>query len=134
MTLAERARLVLAFARVLYVNGQETDEMLAAVARLGVALRLRVTIIPRWGELQLQAEDGDVHTMAVAVSVADANPTGVDMHRVASTMRTVDELSAGRLTPVAAMDTLARVSAAAPASRWMFALAAAVGAVAFAVL
>src|SRR5262245_28692063 len=112
MTLAKRARLVLAFARVLYVNGQATDEILAAVARLGVALRLRVTIIPRWGELQLQADDGDVR----AVSVAEADPTGVDMHRVASTMRTVDELSAGRLTPVAAMDTIARISAAPPAS------------------
>src|SRR5262245_27544822 len=98
MNVAERARLVLAFARVLYVNGQSTHQILAVSARLGAALGLCVTIIPRWGQLELQAEDGD----ARLVSVGDADPTGVDMHRVASTMRTVDALSAGRLTPVAA--------------------------------
>src|SRR5262249_29118164 len=77
-SLQERARLVLAFARVLYVNGQSTDEIVAATARLGDVLGLRATIIPRWGELVLQAEDGD----AGLVSVGDADPTGVDMHRV----------------------------------------------------
>jgi uncharacterized membrane protein YjjB (DUF3815 family) len=130
MTLAERAKLVLAFARVLYVSGQSTDEMLAAVVRLGAALGLRATIIPRWGELELQAEDGD----ARLVSVGDGDPTGVDMRRVASTMWAVDELSAGRLAPVAAMDTIGGISKAPPAPTWMFALAAAVGAVALAVL
>src|SRR5262249_5049686 len=88
------------------------------------------TIIPRWGELVLQAEDGD----AGLVSVGDADPTGVDMHRVASTMRAVDELSAGCLTPVAAMDAVGRISTAAPASTWMFTLADAVAAVTVAVL
>jgi len=34
-SLQERTRLVLAFARVLYVNGQSTDEIVAATARLG---------------------------------------------------------------------------------------------------
>src|SRR5262249_17795610 len=92
MTLRERARLVLAFARVLYVNGHSTDEIVAAMARLGHVLGLRVTIIPRWGELVVQAEDGD----AGLVAVVDADPTGVDMRCVASTMRAVDELSAGR--------------------------------------
>ncbi|HEV3062152.1 MAG TPA: threonine/serine exporter family protein [Vicinamibacterales bacterium] len=82
MTLAERSTLVLAFARVLYVNGQSTDEMLAAVVRLGATLGLRATIIPRWGELELQVEDGH----ARFVSVVDGDPTGVDMRRAASTM------------------------------------------------
>src|SRR5262245_60357880 len=128
MTLAQRTRLVLAFARVLYVNGQSTDETVAAMARLGDALGLRATIIPRWGELVLQAEDGD----AWVVCVADADPTGVDMHRVASTMRVADEMSAGHLAPLAAMDAVARISTAAPASAWVFALADAGAAVAVA--
>jgi len=34
-SLQERARIVLAFARMLYVNGQSTDEIVAATARLG---------------------------------------------------------------------------------------------------
>src|SRR5262249_9767306 len=124
------ARLVLAAAEVLYVNGQSTDEILAATARLGAALGLRITIIPRWGELELLVEDGD----ARLVFVAGADPTGVDMHRVASTMRTLEGVSAGRLPPVPAMHAIARISAAAPPSTWMFALAAAAGAVALSVL
>jgi uncharacterized membrane protein YjjP (DUF1212 family) len=130
MTLEERVNLVLAFTRVLYVNGQSTDETLAAAKRLGGALGLRVAIMVRWGELELQAQDRD----ARLVSVGEGNPTGVDMHRVASTMSTIDELSAGRLAPAAAMDTINAIEKAPPAPTWLFGLAAAVGAVALAVL
>ena len=56
MTLEERSNLVLALAGVLYANGQSTDQTLAEAERFGRSLRLRVKIIPRWGELQLQAE------------------------------------------------------------------------------
>jgi NADH dehydrogenase FAD-containing subunit len=45
---AERFNLVLAFARVLYVNGQTTDQTLAAAGRLRQALDFRATIMPRW--------------------------------------------------------------------------------------
>jgi hypothetical protein len=41
MTLQERSDLVLAFACVLHVNGQSTDETLAASGRLGDSLGLR---------------------------------------------------------------------------------------------
>jgi len=44
MTLQERSDLVLAFARILYVNGQSTEETLAAAERLGDALGLRARI------------------------------------------------------------------------------------------
>src|SRR6266516_293084 len=57
MSLQERSDLVLILARVLHVNGQSTDETVAAAERLGHKLDLRARIIPRWGELQLQAED-----------------------------------------------------------------------------
>src|SRR5882672_2221082 len=93
MTLKERADLVLTFARVLHVNGQSTDETLAAAGRLGNKLDLRTRIIPRWGELQLQAED----TGGKLVAVEEADPPGVDMDRVASAMRTIGEVIAGRL-------------------------------------
>lgn len=84
----------------------------------------------RWGELQLQAEDRD----ASLVSVTEANPTGVDMHRVASAMRAMEELASGRLAPPAAMDAINEISHAAPAPTWLFALAAGAGAVALAVI
>jgi uncharacterized membrane protein YjjP (DUF1212 family) len=43
----QRANLVLAFAKTLYVNGQATEQMVDAAKRLGRALGLRTTIIPR---------------------------------------------------------------------------------------
>jgi hypothetical protein len=54
MTLAQRSSLVLAFARVLYVNGQATEQIVAAAERLGRTLGLRAKVMPRWGELRLQ--------------------------------------------------------------------------------
>ena len=57
------------------VNGQSTDETLAAAERLGDTLVLRAKIMPRWGELQLQAEDGD----AQLICATEADPAGVDM-------------------------------------------------------
>jgi uncharacterized membrane protein YjjP (DUF1212 family) len=130
MTLEERSNLVLAFARVLYVNGQSTDQILAAAERLGDTLGLRAKIMPRWGELQLQAEDGD----AKLICATAADPTGVDMDRVDSAMRAIEDLGAGRLAPPAAMEAISAISHAPPAPRWLFTLAAAAGAVALAVL
>jgi uncharacterized membrane protein YjjP (DUF1212 family) len=130
MTLQERSNLVLAFARVLYVNGQSTDQTLAAGERLGDTLGLRAKIMPRWGELQLQVEDRDTRlTSAVA-----ADPTGVDMDRVVSTTRAIEEVGASGLAPAAAMEAISAISQAPPAPTWLFTLAAAAGAVALAVL
>ena len=130
MTLEERSNLVLDFARVLYVNGQSTDQTLAAAERLGDTLGLRAKIMPRWGELQLQVQDRD----ARLISAVAADPTGVDMDRVASTTRAIEELGIGRLAPAAAMEAISAISQAPPAPTWLFTLAAAAGAVALAVL
>jgi uncharacterized membrane protein YjjP (DUF1212 family) len=130
MTLEERSNLVLALARVLYVNGQSTDETLAAAERLGQTLGLRVKIMPRWGELLLQAQDSD--TTLVSAVVAD--PSGVAMNRAASTMRVVEDLGAGRLMPAAAKEVISAISQAPPAPAWLFALAAGAGAAALAVI
>jgi uncharacterized membrane protein YjjP (DUF1212 family) len=130
MTLEERSTLVLAFTRVLYVNGQDTDQTLDAAERLGGTLGLRAKIVPRWGELQLQAEDRG----ARIISAVAADPAGVEMDRVASTMRAIEELSAGRLAPAAAMEAITKISKTPPAPTWLFTLAAAAGAVALAVI
>jgi uncharacterized membrane protein YjjP (DUF1212 family) len=130
MTVEERSNLVLALARVLYINGQSTDETLAAAERFGGALGLHAEIIPHWGELELEAKDSG----ARVVCAVEANPTGVEMDRVVSAMRAVEDLGAARLEPAAAMDKIAAISKKPPAPTWLFALAAAVGAVALAVL
>lgn len=130
MTLKELCNLILAFARVLYVNGQATDQTVGAAERLAHALGLHVKIMPRWGELQLQCEEkNDIVTAQIA-----ADPAGVNMDRVASAMRTIKDVEAARLTPDAALDAIATISRAPPAPTWLFTLAAAAGAVALAVI
>src|SRR5207302_1456668 len=88
----ERSDLVLAIARVLYVNGQATEEIVGAAARLADILGLRAALMPRWGELQLQSED----TGGRLITQVAADPTGVDMDRVVSVMQTIERLGAGR--------------------------------------
>jgi len=130
MTLAQRCNLVLAFARVLYVNGQATEQIVATAQQLGRMLGLRAKVMPRWGELRLQSEDENA---TVSAEVA-ADPTGVDMDRVASAARAIEELGAGRLAPPAAAETIAAISQAPPAPTWLFTLAAGAGAVGLSVI
>jgi len=132
MTLEDRADLVLAAARVQYANGQSTDQVLASAERFGHALGLRAEIMPRWGELQLVAQDSASGARLISAVVAD--PTGVAMSRVASTMRAIEDLATGRLAPTSAKRAIRAASQALPAPAWLFTLAAAAGAVALAVI
>jgi uncharacterized membrane protein YjjP (DUF1212 family) len=129
VTLQERYNLVLSFARVLYVNGQATEQTVAAAERVGRTLGLRCRVMPRWGELQLLEENE-----AILISEVSADPTGVDMDRVAATMRAIDDVEAGRLAPDSAINALKAISEALPSPTWLFTLAAAVGAAALAVI
>jgi uncharacterized membrane protein YjjP (DUF1212 family) len=131
MTSDERCHLVLTFARTLFINGQATDETVAAAEHLGRTLGLRANIMARWGELQLQSESKD----ATLFCLVPADPAGVDMDRVASTMRAIEDVESGRLAPGdAAMKAIGVISRAPPAPTWLFALAAAAGAVALSVI
>jgi uncharacterized membrane protein YjjP (DUF1212 family) len=130
MSLQERSKLILDFAKVLFANGQATDQTIDATERLGRELGLRARIIPRWGELELQTEDTDGKLSSQVV----ADPSGVDMDRVASTMRAVDDVESGRLSADAASKAIAVIAKAPPAPTWLFALAAAGGAVALSVI
>jgi uncharacterized membrane protein YjjB (DUF3815 family) len=130
MTLEECSNLILACAQVLYVNGQSTDQTVAAAERLGNTLGVRARITPRWGELLLQAEDGSARLF----SEVAADPTGVEMDRVASTMDAIEDLGASRLAPAAVMDMIGAISGSLPAPTWLFTLATGAGAVALAVL
>ena len=120
--------LVLAFTRVLHVNGESTDDTLAAADRLANHFGLRASILARWGELQIESADDGL------VSVAAADPTGIDMDLVASAVRAIDEFTAGRLAPAAAMETIRAIARAPPAPTWLFTLAAAAGAAALSVI
>jgi uncharacterized membrane protein YjjP (DUF1212 family) len=130
MSLQERSDLVLDFAKVLFANGQATDQTVDAAERLGRALGVRARIIPRWGELELQTEDAD----AKLSSQIAANPSGVNMDRVASTMRAIEDVEFGRLSADMAFKAIAAITKAPPTPTWLFALAAGAGAVALSVI
>jgi uncharacterized membrane protein YjjP (DUF1212 family) len=130
MTLEQRSDLVLALARVLYVNGQATDQIIAATARLGAALGMRVSLAPRWGELRLEAEEGSERRACQI----EADPAGVDMDRVAAAMQAVQDVESGRLDVDALPNAVAVISVRPPAPTWLFTLAAASAAVALAVI
>jgi uncharacterized membrane protein YjjP (DUF1212 family) len=127
MTADERCNLVLSFARTLFINGQATDQTVAAAERLSRALDLRANVMARWGALQLQSD-------SVPFCQMPADPAGVDMDRVASTMRAIEALESGRLSPDAAIKAIGVISQEPPAPTWLFALAAAAGAVALSVI
>jgi len=130
MTLGERCDLVLAAARALFVNGQATEQTVAAAERLGRALGMGAELMPRWGELELKGKDNDAEQYARAA----ADPTGIDMDRVASTMQAIADVESGRVAPDAASKTIAAISQTPPAPTWLFVLAAAAGAVALSVI
>src|SRR5215510_13252186 len=93
MTCEESSNLALAIARVLFINGESTQQTLAAADRVSNYLGFRATVMPRWGELEVQTEDGSGRL----ISVIEAFPSGVNMDRVASTRRVIDQLCGGRL-------------------------------------
>ncbi len=130
MTLEERSELVLAFVRVLFVNGQSTEQTVVSGESLGNTLGLDVKILPRWGELQLQAQDSGGRL----ILAVPANPTGVAMGRVASAIQAMDDLGAGQLAPAAAEESIHAIAQAPPSPAWLFTLAAAAGAAALAVI
>jgi Putative threonine/serine exporter len=129
MTGEERSELCLAVARVLCVNGQATDVVVATIRQLGNKLGINAELLPRWGELQLRVEGGGLPTSYLA-----ADPVGVDMDRVASAMQAVMDIEAGRLSPEDAGRRIDAIGKAPPAPAWLFALAAAAGAVALAII
>jgi len=121
--------LVVACARLLYVNGQGTEQVLRAGQRLARVIKLPAALSLRWGELQLQLDEGDRPIWRVA-----ANPAGVDMTRVIAGMRVIDDVSSARLMPEAALDAIDTISRTGGSPTWHFALASGAGAVAMAVI
>jgi uncharacterized membrane protein YjjP (DUF1212 family) len=130
VSIEERSELALAFAKVLYVNGQATEQIVAAIRRLGNKLGISAELLPRWGELQLRVDNGGV----APTSYVAADPVGVDMDRVVSAMRVIADIEAGRVSLEEARKRIDAIAKAPPAPAWLFALAAAAGAVALAII
>jgi uncharacterized membrane protein YjjP (DUF1212 family) len=128
MNLQGHSELILAFARVLFVNGQSTERVVAAVEQLARTLGSRVEVMPRWGELHVEARDHGRLFSQVATS------SGVDMQRVAAATGTIANVEAGRLAPDSAVSAINSIAKAPLHPTWLFTVAAAAGAVALAVI
>jgi uncharacterized membrane protein YjjP (DUF1212 family) len=129
-SLQERSDLVLAFARVLYINGQATDQVIAAAEQLARGLGLSAKLMPRWGELELETADAD----ARLIGRVSANPTGVNMTRVTAAARAIGDIASGRLISQAARQAIGTIARSPGAPTWLFAVAAACGATALSVV
>lgn len=122
--------LIAAGAELLFANGQTTRRTISDVERLACALRLRATVVLRWGELVVRiADDAGFHNEIVAVE-----PAGVDMSKVAATIGIIDELCDGGIDALAARSALDAISRRPPVSLARFALLAAAGAAALGVI
>jgi len=122
--------LITASAELLFANGQTTQRTVSDVERLARALRLRATVVLRWGELIVRiADDSGFHNEIVTVE-----PAGVDMSKVAATSGVIDELCEDRIDAAAARSALDAISRRPPVSLPRFALLAAAGAAALGVI
>jgi uncharacterized membrane protein YjjP (DUF1212 family) len=129
MSQEAQCNLIVACARLLFVNGQGTEQVVGSAQRLAAALGVDASLSLRWGELVLQSEVGQGPIFRVA-----ANPAGVDMNRVTATMQVIADVEDGRATPGAAMKALDAIARSPAVPAWLFALASGAGAVAMAVL
>jgi hypothetical protein len=116
MTLDERAELILAFARVLYVNGQATDQVIAAGQRLGNGLGVRARrAVAALGPAAVADRRGGVRL----ISHLAAEPGGVNMAGVIGAMRAIEAIEAGLLSPDEARKLVDTISEAPPVPTWL---------------
>ena len=118
--------------RLLFVNGQTTEQTIAGGERFAAALGLRAEILPRWGELQIRAESADPGM--AATSIVAATPTGVDMRKVAAVMELADQLGARPGSIESTATALRAVERMRPTTVLRFATMAAIGAMALGVI
>lgn len=129
------AQLVLTAAKVLYSNGQMTDQVIDAAQRLATILGLDAKLVPRWTGLSLVQTSSVPNTLGPqGFGWIKISPTAVNMDRVVAAMRVVADVEAGRLRPAQAFAKLTAISIRPPTGDWTFALAAAAGAVSLAVI
>ena len=122
--------LLIQVAELLFINGQTTQRMTAAVHRLGAALHFRTDVFPRWGELTVRLRDRG----AARDAVVNAAPTNVDMGKVSATMKLIDGIGPRGPDMHAAQATLDGIRQSAPVSTSRFVIMAGAGAAALGVI
>lgn len=126
----ELLSLALEASRLLFLNAETTERTVDAASRVAHAFGWRVTVIPHWGDLVVKAEDGAGQRQ----SIAPVAPVAIDMNKVLATEQVVESVVDGRVDIEPARSALRGVATLPPVSLVRFAVAAAVGACALAVL
>lgn len=122
--------LISASASLLFANGQTTERTVADVEHLALALGYHGTVLPRWSDLIVRfATDNGARNEVVTVA-----PIGVDMNKVAATISVMTNVCARRIDAATARATLDDIARRPPVSLARFALMAAAGAAALAVI
>lgn len=125
--LEQQAKMILAFAKVLFVNGQTTTQVIRETKRIAHKLDLQVLLIPRWGELWMQiSHSSGAHSECFTMT----DPVSVHMGRVIATMQALEPFYAGNATLEEVYEKLQFIMNKPPSPTWLFTLAAAFGAVA----
>jgi uncharacterized membrane protein YjjP (DUF1212 family) len=122
--------LISTSARLLFGNGQTTEQMVAASGQLADALGFRASVLPRWGELVVRIEDD----AGSRYEIVAAEPAGMDMSKVTATMDAIDKVCDGRMDAAAVQSAMEAITRLPPVSIARFALFAAAGAAALGVI
>ncbi|HYZ22128.1 MAG TPA: threonine/serine exporter family protein, partial [Rhodopila sp.] len=113
---------------LLLANGQTTERAVATVEHLGRTFGTEVSLILGWDHTWLRTG------ATGSWEPIPATPVGIDMQKVAATMRLVDSVCAGQTSPDSAASALAAIEALSPVGLLRFAIMAACGAMALAVI
>jgi uncharacterized membrane protein YjjP (DUF1212 family) len=122
--------LLLESAELLFVDGQTTERMVDALARLGMVLGFRTTVLPHWGELTIHIDSAASPRQVIS----SAKPAGIHMGKVAATMTAIDACCAGQIDAPALASKLTAIAKYPPASLFRFTLFSAAGALALAII
>jgi uncharacterized membrane protein YjjP (DUF1212 family) len=128
--LSEIGDALLTAATLLFVDGQTTERTRAEIERLSAALGAQSTILLRWDEITIIADDGQrLHRFTAAVE-----PTGINMDRVASTNELIDDFVQKKLDFAALRGQLKGIQNKASVGFFRFVLLAGAGAAALGVI
>lgn len=123
--------LLRACARLLFCNGQTTERTVRNLTRLASRFGLTLSVGARWGEVALRVARADKGEW---LEIVPAIPAGVEMHKVTETLKIMDAVRRGELSPSEAMVQIKDVEHLPPVSVLRFASLAGAGAAALAVI
>ena len=115
-------------ATLLFAHGQTTERTITAAERLGLALSVKVRVLPYWGELTVTFDGAPIS------QIVPAKPLGVDMGRVLAVTTVIDQVCDGTLSAEAAQSALESAGRLPPPSTPRFTSFAAIGAASLGVI